>query len=53
MISASRRLAQEGYFEGTDYAANSLLASVEKKINDHHSVNLSVIYAQNPKTPDK
>ncbi len=47
MISASRRWAQEGYFEGTDYAANSLLASVEKKINDHHSVNLSVIYAQN------
>ena len=47
MISASRRWAQEGYFEGTDYAANSLLGSVEKKINDHHSVNLSVIYAQN------
>lgn len=31
VVSASRRWAQEGYFEGTDYAANSLFASVEKK----------------------
>ena len=47
VVSASRRWAQEGYFEGTDYAANSLFASVEKKINDKHSINLTAIYAQN------
>lgn len=47
VVSASRRWAQEGYFEGTDYAANSLFASVEKKFNDKHSLNLTAIYAQN------
>lgn len=47
VISASRRWAEEGYFEGTDYAANSLFASVEKKFNDKHSLNLTSIYAQN------
>jgi hypothetical protein len=47
VVSASRRWAQEGYFEGTDYGANSLFASVEKKINDKHSLNLTSIYAQN------
>ena len=47
VISASRRLAQEGYFEGTDYAANSVFASVEKKINNKHSLNFMSIYAQN------
>jgi len=47
VISASRRWAQEGYFEGTDYGANSLFASVEKKFNDKHSLNFTSIYAQN------
>lgn len=47
VVSASRRWAEEGYFEGTDYAANSLFASVEKKFNDKHSLNLTSIYAQN------
>ena len=47
VISASRRWAQEGYFEGTDYAANSFFAAVEKKINDNHSLNFTAIYAQN------
>ncbi|MFP9115008.1 carboxypeptidase-like regulatory domain-containing protein [Flavobacterium sp. RHBU_3] len=47
VISASRRWAQEGYFDGTDYSANSFFASVEKKINDHHSLNFTSIYAQN------
>lgn len=46
-VSASRRWAKEGYFEGTDYAANSLFASVEKKFNDKHSLNFTSIYAQN------
>jgi len=47
VVSASRRWAQEGYFEGTDYAANSLFLSVEKKFNDKHSLNFTSIYAQN------
>jgi hypothetical protein len=47
VVSASRRWAQEGYFEGTDYSANSLFASVEKKINDKHSINFTSIFAQN------
>jgi hypothetical protein len=47
VVSASRRFAQEGFFEGTDYAANSLFASLEKKLSDKHSLNLTSIYAQN------
>ncbi|WP_162126897.1 carboxypeptidase-like regulatory domain-containing protein [Flavobacterium phycosphaerae] len=47
VVSASRRWAQEGYFEGTDYSANSLFASVEKKFNDHHSLGFTSIFAQN------
>lgn len=47
VISASRRWAQEGYFDGTNYSANSLFASVEKKFNDKHSLNFTSIFAQN------
>ncbi|MEW5677389.1 TonB-dependent receptor [Flavobacterium enshiense] len=47
VVSASRRWAEEGYFEGSDYGANSVFASVEKKINDKHSLNFTSIYAQN------
>ena len=47
VVSASRRWAQEGYFEGTDYSANSLFASVEKKFNEKHSLNFTSIYAEN------
>jgi hypothetical protein len=46
-ISGSRRWAQEAYFEGTDYGANSFFASVEKRINKKHSLNFTAIYAQN------
>ena len=47
VISASRRFANEGYFEGTTYSANSFYASVEKKINDKHSLNFTSLYGQN------
>lgn len=47
VVSAGRRWAQDGYYEGTDYAANSLFASVEKKLSDNHSLNFTAIYAQN------
>lgn len=46
-LSAGRRWAVEGNFEGTDYLANSFFASVEKKINDNQSLNLTVMNAQN------
>ena len=45
--SASYRLAQEGFFEGTDYDAKSFFLAIEKKINNKHSINLTGIYAQN------
>lgn len=47
VISAGRRLANEGYFEGTNYDANSFFASVEKRINDKHSLNFTTMLAQN------
>jgi len=47
VVSGGRRWAQEGYFEGTDYSANSLFGSVEKRFNDHHSLGLVGIYAEN------
>lgn len=46
-ISGSRRWAEEGYFDGTDYAANSFFASVEKRFNNKHSLNFTSIYGQN------
>ena len=47
VISASRRWATEGYFEGTDYDANSFFASIEKQFGDNHALNFTSIYAQN------
>lgn len=46
-FSASYRMANEGFFEGTDYDAKSFYMVVEKKINNNHSINLSAIYGQN------
>jgi hypothetical protein len=45
-ISGSRRWAPEANFPGTDYEGNSFLISIEKKINDNHSLNITSIYAQ-------
>ncbi len=47
VVSASGRWAKEGYFEGTDYDAKALFASVEKKFNQHHSLNFTSIYSEN------
>jgi len=47
VVSASARWAKEGYFEGTDYDAKALFASVEKRFNDHHSLNFTSIYSEN------
>jgi hypothetical protein len=47
VISAGRRWANEAYFEGTNYSANSFFASIEKRINEKHSINFTSMYAQN------
>lgn len=47
IISASRRFANEGYFEGTTYNANSFFASLERKISANNSLNFTSIYANN------
>jgi CarboxypepD_reg-like domain len=47
VISASRRFANEGYFDGTTYNANSFFASLEKKLSDRNSLNLTTIFGQN------
>jgi len=46
-ILASRRFGEEGFQDGTLYDANSIFASVEKRINDDHSVNFSAFYTPN------
>lgn len=47
VVSAGKRWAQEGYFEGTNYDANSAFISVEKKVNDNHSLNFTAFYTPN------
>ena len=47
VVSGSRRWAQKGYYDGTDYAANSLFISIEKRLSDKQSLNFTAIYAQN------
>lgn len=46
-ISASRRAGEEGFQDGTLYDANSLGLSVERKINDKHSLNFTGMYTPN------
>ncbi|TDQ28917.1 TonB-dependent receptor [Tenacibaculum caenipelagi] len=46
-VSGSRRAGNEGYVDGTFYDANSIFLSLEKQINDSHSLNLTVIAAEN------
>ncbi|APG65976.1 TonB-dependent receptor [Tenacibaculum todarodis] len=46
-FSAGRRFGNEGFVDATSYNANSFFASVEKKINEKHSINFTGIYAQN------
>lgn len=46
-VLASRRFGDEGYIDGTLYDANSFYASVEKKINDKHSLNFTGFFTPN------
>ena len=47
VASASYRFAQEGYFEGASYNAWSGFFAVEKRLNIHHSLNLTAFVASN------
>lgn len=44
-LSGSRRWAQEGYVPGTFYDAYAYFASIDKKLNDSHSLNLTAFGA--------
>lgn len=46
-ISLGRRWGNEGYQDATLYDANSFFLSVEKKLNEKHSLNFTGIYAPN------
>ena len=46
-FSASRRLGNEGFNEGTSYNAYAVFASIEKKINENHSLNFTGIFTPN------
>ncbi len=46
-VLASRRAGEEGFVDGTLYDSNSFFASVEKQLNENHSINFTGIYAQN------
>jgi hypothetical protein len=47
VFSIGKRWADEGYFEGTNYDANSFFISVEKKLSPKHSVNFTGFYTPN------
>jgi hypothetical protein len=44
---ASVRYAAEGHFEGTYYNAQSIFLAGEKRLNDKHSLNLSLFFTPN------
>ncbi len=46
-IMAGRRWGNEGFQEATLYDANSFFASIEKVINEKHSLNFTSIYTPN------
>ncbi|WP_136482034.1 carboxypeptidase regulatory-like domain-containing protein [Cognatitamlana onchidii] len=46
-ISFGARWGNEGFQEGTVYNSNSIFASVEKKVNENHSLSFTGIYTPN------
>ena len=46
-IALGRRWGNEGFQDASLYDSNSIFASIEKKINDKHSINFVSIYAPN------
>ncbi|MFO7673302.1 MAG: TonB-dependent receptor, partial [Lutibacter sp.] len=47
VVSASRRMAQESYIEGTSYNAWSGFLAVEKRLTKNHSLNFTAFAAPN------
>ncbi|MEZ0180903.1 TonB-dependent receptor [Flavobacterium oncorhynchi] len=47
VVSVGKRWADEGYFEGTNFDADSFFMSVEKKLNNKHSLNFTGFYTPN------
>lgn len=47
VVSASRRIADEGYLNGTTYNAYSAFIVVEKKLNKYQSLNITAILSFN------
>ncbi len=46
-VSLARRYAEESFYEGSLYDANSFFAAVERKFNDRHSLNFTAFYTPN------
>ena len=46
-VMVARRWGNEGFQDASLYDSNSFFGSVEKKINDKHSINFTSIYAPN------
>lgn len=44
VVSAGKRWADEGYFDGTNFKAESIFISLEKKFNEKHSLNFTGFY---------
>ncbi|OXA84072.1 carboxypeptidase-like regulatory domain-containing protein [Flavobacterium hercynium] len=47
VISAGKRIGNEGFFEGTNFDANSFFIAVEKKLNENHTLNFTGFYTPN------
>lgn len=47
VVSAGKRYANEGYFEGTSYNANSVFTSIEKKLTNRNSLNFTSFFTPN------
>ena len=47
VVSAGKRMGNEGYFEGTNFDAESFFISIEKKLSNKHSLNFTGFYTPN------
>lgn len=47
VISAGKRWADEAYFEGTNFNADSFFISIEKKLSSKHALNFTGFYTPN------
>lgn len=47
VVSAGKRWADEGYFQGTNFDADSFFMSIEKKLNNRNALNFTGFYTPN------